>query len=348
MGHPSSKKKRPPSIKDVAELAGVSWSTVSNVIRGHPNVRPETQQRVEDAIRALGYRTNSAGRQLRQGMSNTVVVAVPSLSNPLHAALVEALTVELHQRGLSTALEVTGGDQDLEKRIVEGRLRLAVDGAILLPRGLTASQIARFHSEVPLVVLGEGPGGHTFDTVHPDHRAVARDVVGHLVDEGCEDAVFVGHLAHHPVDQEGTEMAEFVSAMRERGLGIGSGSVVTVPDWDRPSGRLAAQHLASRRQGTAAVVCPDDLLAFGLLRGFAELGTRVPQDIRVVGLGGAQEGLTSSPTLTTVEVDVHATARAAADLVVRRIGDEGAPPIDQVVGHRMRLGESSPASVPEE
>ena len=131
MGYPSKGKKRPPSIKDVAELAGVSWSTVSNVIRNQPHVRPETQARVEEAIRALGYRTNTAGRQLRQGRSGTVVV-----------------------------------------------------GAILLPRALSGTDIARTNQGVPLVLLAETSGGSGVDTVAADGRAIAFDAVGHLVETG--------------------------------------------------------------------------------------------------------------------------------------------------------------------
>ena len=341
VGYPSNRHKRAPSIKDVAELAGVSWSTVSNVIRNSPTVRPETRARVEEAIRALGYRANAAGRQLRQGRSGNVVVAVPSLANPREAELVGPLISAFHRHDFATILEITGGDKELERQVVEGRLRYAVDGSVLLPRALSGIEIARMGTAGPLVLLGEGAVGAGVDSVSGNTQTIALDIIQYLAKQNRTAIAYVGHLATREADDDEVGLSSFVKAMRQSGLPIGSGSVITVDAWTRAEGRRAAEHIADRRNSIDAVICPDDLLAMGVLRGLQERGVSIPGDIAVVGMGGAEEGLFSTPTLTTVTVDPAEVAEVTVKTLVQAINGDDSPPTRRFVGHKIRSGESA-------
>ena len=129
------------SIKDVAQHAGVSWKTVSNVVNERPVVRAETRARVEAAIEELGYVPNHVGRDLRGGPTRTIALVVPELQNPYFARLAELMQVAARERGYTVSVEVSLGIAATERAHVRGQTPRPVDAVIISPAALVPADL---------------------------------------------------------------------------------------------------------------------------------------------------------------------------------------------------------------
>ncbi|MFD2351672.1 LacI family DNA-binding transcriptional regulator [Nonomuraea ferruginea] len=147
-----------PRLKDVAALAGVSIKTVSNVVNGYPFVKPETRERVERAIAELNYRPNLTARNLRQGRSGVIALAVPDLDIPYFAELATNVITAADRHGWTVLIDQTQGDRAKERLVVSGIRAHLIDGLLFSPLALTAADLAQRADHTPMVLLGERIG----------------------------------------------------------------------------------------------------------------------------------------------------------------------------------------------
>ena len=154
----------PVTMHDVAQRAGVSVKTVSNVVNGYPYLRPATKERVEAAIAELGYQLNVSARNLRQGRTGMIGLAVPELSQPYFAELADMVIQAGEERGVTVLIEQTGAERDRELEVLHGARRRMTDGLIFSPLALGEDDRAELSVDYPLVLLGErifhGPTDH--------------------------------------------------------------------------------------------------------------------------------------------------------------------------------------------
>ncbi|CAM5733286.1 HTH-type transcriptional repressor PurR [Streptomyces fumanus] len=167
-----------PRIKDVAEYAGVSPKTVSNVINDFEHVSERTRAAVREAIEALGYRVNLAGRQLRRGRTGMITLAVPELDIAYFAELAQRVTAEADRRGLTVLLHPTGGVRERELAALRGFDAQFSDGVVLSPLVLPEDLAGR-DRRLPVVLLGERPADGGTDHVGIDNVRAAREATEH-------------------------------------------------------------------------------------------------------------------------------------------------------------------------
>nr|WP_149204153.1 LacI family DNA-binding transcriptional regulator [Actinotalea subterranea] len=323
-------------MSDVAAVAGVSHQTVSRVLNGHPSVRPETRQRVLDAITQLGYRRNTAARALvtRRTATIGVVTSGSALFGPTSTLI--AVEVAARDAGLFVSVatvprwEAAGMHEVLEHFMSQG-----VEGVVVIAahdEAIEAVQV--FAAPVPVVMVGpkELPGGR-LHTVAVDQYEGARLATRHLLDLGHRDVV---HLAG-PVDwlDARARVRGWRDALEEAGL--------TAPepiegDWSAGRGYEVGLDLV--RDGLpSAVFAANDQLALGLLRAFAEHGVRVPDDVSVVGFDDVDGSAHFYPPLTTVRQDFTALGRRCMDILLAAI--EGEHPAPELIEPRLVVRASS-------
>lgn len=332
-----------PSIKDVAERAGVSWKTVSNVIHDPDRVRPINRARVQAAIAELGYRVSVAGQQLRQGRSKVIALAVPDIAGPYFAQLSRHVIRAAEARQHSVLIDDTGGDLAREKEAASGYRAQFADGTILSPMALSSRAMAALKAHNPVVVLGELDLAAPETDLHVDHVAIdniasAREATAHLVASGRHRLGFLGA----PGGVHGTghlRQSGFLAALG--GHGLSPVTVPTAPSWDRSTGRTVMTQLLSARTEIDAIVCGNDLLAIGAMAAIRASGRTVGTDIAVLGWDDTEEGQFSDPSLTTVAHDLEALARTAVDLLIRRIEGATDPVALHTVPHRLVVRDST-------
>ena len=179
-------------LRDVAERAGVSVKTASNVLNHHPHVKASTRERVEAAMAELHYRPNLSARSLKHGRAGFLALAVPAMDSPYFAELAARITEEAAALGFIVLLDVTGGDADAERVVLEGMRSHVIDGVIFSPLALSADEIGRRADSLPMVLLGERPVPTGFDHIAVDSVAAARAATEHLVAQGRRRIAAVG------------------------------------------------------------------------------------------------------------------------------------------------------------
>lgn len=176
---------REATLRDVAELAGVSPRTVSNVVNGYAKVTELTREKVERAIAQLGYRPNVLARHLATGRSGQIVVVVPYLDTPYFAELLQAIIPVARQAGYNVLIDQSDGDREREGQLI-GRPsnRSLFDGMIYSPLGLSQADLSGRDPALPLVVIGERTSEAAFDHVGIDDVAASTEAVQHLIGLG--------------------------------------------------------------------------------------------------------------------------------------------------------------------
>ncbi|QDZ16279.1 LacI family DNA-binding transcriptional regulator [Humibacter ginsenosidimutans] len=306
---------RPPSIRDVARVADVSYQTVSRVLNDHPNIRPETRQRVLNAMTELNFRPNRAARRLAMSRSQTVgVVASVQGSYYGPTSIISAFEDAARERGYATLLASPRTlDEDSLRDAIEHLIDEGVEGIVVLaPQARTADVIASIRSPLPIAVLQS-------DRVPAD--------IGMSVDNHLGASIATRHLLAlgHTRLAVVTGPADWVEAdARARGFtetltSAGLAPLAVVPgDWTAESGYLAYQELHG--QGATAVFCSNDQMALGLIHAASEHGVRVPVDLSVVGFDDVPEAAHYLPPLTTIQQDFGELGRRAISTLLARLG----------------------------
>jgi DNA-binding LacI/PurR family transcriptional regulator len=306
-----------PVMGDVARLAGVSHMTVSRVLNQPNSVRPETRDRVRQAIEQLGYRPNSAARSLVTRRSRVLGVVcfdttlygpASTLNGIEHAAEDAGYAVSVASLRRSTA----GSAVQAVQRLVDQ----SVDGLVLIvPQ--TSAAVSFFRAlpgDVPVVAVESALPAVT--SVAVDQVLGARQITGHLLSLGHETVYHV----RGPADwsEANGRVEGWRAALEEHG---GSVPRPLVGDWSAKSGYAAGQRLASNTQVTA-IFAANDSMALGVLRALHEAGLRVPEDVSVVGFDDIPEAAFMTPPLTTVRQPFREVGRRSIEILVAAI--EGA------------------------
>lgn len=325
-------------MSDVAVVAGVSHQTVSRVLNGHPSVRPETRQRVLDAIVQLGYRRNTAARALVT--RRTATIGVVSSGSALFGPTSTLIAVEGAARdaGLFVSVAtVARWESEALHQVLEHFMSQGVEGVVVIAAHDDAIEaVQQFAAPVPVVMVGpkDVPGGRVL-SVAVDQHAGARLATRHLLDLGHAG---VAHLAG---PEDWLDARARIAGWRDELLGAGITPSDPIPgDWS--AGRGYEVGLDLLRQGLpTAVFAANDQLALGLLRAFAEAGVRVPLDVSVVGFDDVDGSAHFFPPLTTVRQEFGALGRRCMELLLAAIaGHDEAP--DLIAPHLVVRASSGP------
>lgn len=192
MGAKENLGGRPPNMRDVAELAGVSQRTVSNVVNDYTHVSQRTRQRVLEAIDELGYRPNAVARSLRQGRTRVIALAVPNIAWPYFAEIAHLVQHETRARGYDLVVVETEGDARYERSVLEGFRTDLIDGLILSSIELGAEDLERMDLRIPLVLLGERIQAAGLPHFSIDNVEAAAQMTAHLLDLGARSFLVLG------------------------------------------------------------------------------------------------------------------------------------------------------------
>jgi DNA-binding LacI/PurR family transcriptional regulator len=318
-----------PTLRDVAELAGVSFKTVSNVVHDYPHVTEATRARVLAAIEELGYRPNRSARNLRSGRTGAIGLAVPELSLAYFAELADEVIRVAEQHDLVVLIEQTGGDRRRELDVLHGSRRQMTDGVLFSPLALGAEDAGELDGvDFPLVLLGERIFGGPVDHITMENVAGARAATEHLLQRGRRRIAVLGAHEGEVIGTAGLRLAGHRAALEAAGVAYDDALVVDAGPWHRANGAEAMRDLLDRGVTFDAVFALNDELGLGALRVMQERRIRVPEEVAIIGFDDVDEGRYSLPSLSTVDPGRRDIARLAVEVLVERISAAGgeAPP----------------------
>ncbi|GGN79860.1 LacI family transcriptional regulator [Streptomyces albiflavescens] len=306
------------TISDVARIAGVSTSTVSHVINGTRPVRDETRTRVEEAVRATGYRRDSLARALRRSRTDSIGLIVTDVAEPAFAAMARGVEREAMAAGYTLLLANSGEDPALEARALEVLTERRVDGVLIAPVARSRSEeITGVIDQGTPVVLMDRLGGVKADQVGVENTAPMRELVLHLAQRH-------GHrrIALAAGDADVSTIAErrrgYLEALAAAGIEVDDTLVVT------GSGRADDTRermlgVLRQPQPPSAVVAASTETAVGVLEAAKQLGLAVPETFAFATFDGFPHSDLFRPGITTVTQPAHEIGATAMQLLISRI-----------------------------
>jgi DNA-binding LacI/PurR family transcriptional regulator len=317
----------------------VSVKTASNVLNNQPHVKASTRERVEAAMAELHYRPNLSARSLKHGRAGFLALAVPAMDSPYFAELAARVTEEAAALGFIVLLDVTGGDADAERAVLEGMRSHVIDGVLFSPLALSAEEIGRRADRLPMVLLGERPVPTGFDHIAVNSVEAARAATEHLVAQDRRRIAAIGREKARGTASE--RLRGYRQALKAAGLPYDTGLVVNVPHFERADGHAAMQQLLDLPEPPDAVCCFNDLMAVGALRACVEAGVKVPADVAIIGFDDIAETRYSNPATSTSSPNLTGLARQALDLLGRRISGDASPAQDVQVEWSLEARETT-------
>lgn len=311
------------TLHDVADLAGVSFKTVSNVINGYPHIRPATREKVERAIAELGYQPNLTARSLRSGRTGAIALAVPELNLSYFAELAGFVIAAAERSDLVTLVEQTGGDRDRELALLQSPRRRSTDGLILSPLGMRQEDADALDVSFPVVLLGEPVFDWPNDHVSMRNAEATRAGTEYLIDSGRRRIAVIGEHEDEVFGSARSRLRGYREALEARGIEYDERIVAGATLWHRADGARAMHALLDRGAPFDAVFGFNDTLALGAMRVLQEAGLRVPEDVAVLGIDDLDEAAYSIPSLTTIDPGREWIARTAVETLLERIGRKG-------------------------
>ena len=294
------------TITDVARETGVSIKTVSNVLNNTGSMRPETRQRVQDAIERLGYRVNVSARAMKTGGTKLIGLAITDFCQPFMPYLADSIVAAARSRGYAVITDTYNSAGGLAQAIPETK-KLAADGWIFF-MGSPITDRTILHQPYPLVIVGDYDTQGLADWVTMPNVEAVRTAVGALLDSGCRRIALIGGTAENACpDADRVSRPETTSTMRTRGSVVAR--LLDDPDAPRPD----------------AVMCLNDALAIGVIHELQRRGVRVPQDMQVIGFDNVPDAEYCMPGLTTIDPHVDDYARHAVDMLIARIEGSADP-----------------------
>lgn len=305
---PPKRHGHPPTIRDVATLAGVSPATVSNTLSGLRGVTAERRRAVLEAVAALDYKSNHMASSLRRGQTQTVGIVVPDLGNELFSGLVREWEKILPQSGFEMLVVASGEDPATEARRIKSLIARRIDGLLVVAADDDFGSDSSFISGLPPTVLVDRAFGHPqFDTVSSDNFNAGYGGCRHLLELGHRDIAFLISSANHKhltdrIEGYRRALAEAGLTPRER-IVFGGASVEGC--------RSAVEQDLRRANRPTAIFAATYYATLGAVKAVGALDLAFPDEISLLGFEDSAWATALRPYLSTVRQSVGDVAACA-------------------------------------
>jgi LacI family transcriptional regulator len=330
---------RRPTIIDVAREAGVSKSTVSLVLQDSPSVKAETRDLVRATMARIGYVYNRAAANMRMANAGLIGLVINDLRNPFFAEFATSVQMALSGRGYATVIANTDEDPAIQAQVVAAMIEHGVSALVISPaygaEDATFDQVLRAGIPAMQVLRRVDPRTSLFPFAAPDYPTGSRMAADHLLAKGARRIAFVGGVAGRSVAQD--RMSGYLAALAQAGM-----EPLVIPGRaTRAFGREAAQVLIRNHPDVDAAICFNDLVALGLMSGFAEQGRTVGAGFRLVGFDDIEDCAQVYPTLSSVRCNINGFGKTIAATVLDWLEQGTIPAADHLTGVDLVIRASS-------
>ncbi|CCN83436.1 putative Transcriptional regulator LacI family [Vibrio nigripulchritudo SFn27] len=315
-----------PTLGDVAKAAGVSTATVSRALNQPHQVKEPLRLRIEEQINKLGYVRDGAARALASNKKRMIGAVIPTIDNAIFASGINALERRLYEEGYTLMLAVSNYDPMHELKQVRDIMEQGVDGLLLVgnEHAPETYSILEKHNQnfANLWVLDrESP----YPSVGFDNFRAAQQITQYLINQGHRRFGFISGIMEGN-DRATARLNGALSVLEEQGIALHSQDIVECR-YDIWEGRNACRHLLSRKKSSrpSAIICGNDVLAFGCLTECRELDVSVPEEVSITGFDDLPLCEHLTPSLTTIHVPSQMMGERAAEFILDKIAGRECP-----------------------
>lgn len=309
------------TMKDIADEAGVSKTTVSMVInKKDSSISKETRQKIYDIIKETGYIPNNAARGLNTNRSGTIAIIVPDISNPFFSELSRAVEDTANKLGYNMILCNSDNNSDKERRYVQLLISKLVDGAIFIP-GEDSFESSRLLKEngIPFVFVDryieefkEYPG------IFFDNKSGIKKGIEYLYKKGKRKIVLVSGPKDITVNKHRIE--GYMEIMK--GYNIYDESLIFRSEFSLEGGIDITNKILDTQKDIDAIFYSNDIMAIGGMKALKRRKYKIPEDIAVMGFDGIKFSKMIEPELTTIEQPIYDMGSAACKLIINIINEK--------------------------
>ena len=305
------------TTKDIAQMAGVSRSTVAKALAGDPKIKAETAQRIKEIADRVGFKVNTLARSLKSGRTNIVGCILPDLNDPFYSSLAMELYRALGEAGFKLSLSLSGQSsqmaleevQDFQSSMAEG---LIWDVSLFPQSKMHAAQLAQ---RLPVVVIGGQAEGQTpYDHVICSDRKGGYDLVQHAVNQGHRSIAFIGPLW---IEQLSERIEGYKQALIDNEILPRNNWMIDCPDLRNVM--PAIEQWMKLKPRPTAIFAANDYLGINLLGNLEAHGIKVPEDVSLLSFCNIPLSGQIYKPLTTVDLCNDVFANQCVDLLRRRI-----------------------------
>ncbi|HEX4768694.1 MAG TPA: LacI family DNA-binding transcriptional regulator [Lichenihabitans sp.] len=313
------------TMKDVARVARVSIATVSSALSGASYVSPDLKDRVEAAVRELGYAPNSIASGLKRGTTRVIGLIVPDITNPFFTELIQSVQRGARLAGYSVLLCDSEWDIERELSLIRMMRAHLAAGTILCPTGADAcyGTILDAIGPMALVTVDSGLPTGGFDAVQLDNGLAARLATGHIIAAGHRRIGMMGGPSHLLTARG--RLDGFLAAMRDAAVGVDP-QMIRDGGFREDGAFRACQDLLALASRPTAIFVANNQMLIGVMRAIAAAGLSCPRDISVAAIDDFPWAVAFTPSLTTVRQPVGSMAAAALDMLLARLSGRAAEP----------------------
>jgi LacI family transcriptional regulator len=304
------------TIRDIADLAGVSIATVSRVLNDRPDVAPETRENVLQVVREHGFSTNRGARGLSSGRTGMIGLTLPLVADAYFGPMLSGAAEALYERDMRIVLAPTLHEHDREVSLLERLMRGTTDGAILMLPEESIEELRMLQRQgFPFVVVDpREPPPEGVACVAAMHASGAKVATEHLLALGHRR---IGAIAGAPGWYATEErLLGFRAALAAAGILLDP-QLVVYSDWRMPRGTEAAEQLLALPDPPTAIFGFNDNVAIGALHAARKRGLSVPDDLSVVGFDDTELAVIVTPQLTSVRQPLAEMGRMGVSLLIR-------------------------------
>jgi LacI family transcriptional regulator len=315
------------TIRDVAKAAGVSVSTVSRVLNNKDDVAPETYEKIQRVIEALGYTSSLAAKGMRSRRTNVIGLTMPDVGDPFTIQVMKGVNQAIQEFGYDLIV-YTGGNSTTcpwptrEQQYVSLLNGSITDGIIVVTPTATT-----FSTTYPLVAVDPHPESTGFPSVIATNRAGALAAMEYLISLGHRRIGFIG--GRTDLQSALRRFQGYKDSLRQANLPIDP-ELIQSGDFTRQAGYTGAQKLLSLSNPPTAIFATNDQSAIGVIEAAQEAGVRVPEDLSVVGFDNIPEAAYINGGLTTVDQFIDKMGYIAVQMLVNLLADK---PIENYLHH---------------
>jgi len=321
------------TLEDIARQVGVSRSTVSRVVNGHPNVREDVRKRIQEVIEHTGYHPNAAARTLASQRSRMIGLVLPRTINsfftdPYFPQFTQGIAQACNQSDYTLGLFLAGTREDEEKIFPRVSRRGFLDGVLIQSgHGQIGDRLTDrlIDSNIPLVIVGRPSQPDSVSYIDVDNTEAAHSAVSHLARLGYQR---IATITGPGTSTVGIDRKEgYLRALAERGRTI-EDRLVTEGDFTEAGGYYAMQRLLPAKPD--AVFAASDIMAIGAMRAIREARLNVPNDIALIGFDDIPLAALSDPQLSTIRQHVFQFGISAVELLTDLI-ENGLTPRRRII-----------------
>ncbi len=328
------------TIRDIADLAGVSIATVSRVLNDRPDVAPDTRETVLQVVREHGFTTNRGARGLSSGRTGMIGLTLPLVADAYFGPMLSGAAEALHESDMRIVLAPTLHEHDREVSLLERLMRGTTDGAILMLPEESVDELRSVQLQgFPFVVVDpREPPPDGIPCVAAMHAAGAKQATEHLLALGHRRiGAIAGTQGWYATEER---LHGFRAALAAAGILLDP-ELVVYSDWRIERGTEAARQLLALSDPPTAIFGFNDNVAVGALHAAHERNLRVPEDLSIVGFDDTEHAVIVSPRLTSVRQPLAEMGRTGVSLLMRLIDGQRVEALRMELSTKLDVREST-------